>query len=453
MSTLDPKFASLPASEQSSVLTKSAVKKPPMSLGRRMVETGVGMVKGLGHTALELGKVGEQMGGVGVVDRFSPRLAKERKAAEAGIESKLKPSNPSQEAGYGAELIGEYIAPLGEEKLIAGIPKGLQLLSRAGLSAIRTGGTAAVQAGDPKAATAPGLVAGGTTLLFGALSPVMSKLGSKIQFSTIKPSNFDVADGFSTETLKKYGIKGNLEQSFNQVKENLERLRKERNSLLSGKSKVDLSVVFNDAIATAKRNAGKLKYGPAGKELVDQLEKWRDATYSQLGLPKGWTGKVSADVQSAENLKEYMGTMGAWANGGSAADKMTEEAANGLYTRVKDGIETALGPEGPRVRALNGQMKELIPVRNAMFKRIPVEQRRSLITLSDLASTLPAVLTGDMRYLTIEGLKRAQQSLRVGNALVRGAPKAGAAGSVVGRAAGAAVAPSVDEMRRQREHP
>jgi hypothetical protein len=218
-------------------------------------------------------------------------------------------------------------------------------------------------------------------------------------------------------------------------------LRNTRNALIApGKSHVDLQTVFGDAIAEAKRNAGKLKYGPAGHDLVKQIEAWRDSTFAQLGIPKGWAGKVSADVRVAENLKEYLGTMGAWANGGSAADKLTEEAANSLYARVKNGIETSLGPQGPKVKALNDEMRKLIPVRNAIFKRIPVEQRRSLITLSDLAATLPAVISGDARYLTIEGLKRAQQSLRVGNALVNAAPKAASTGAVAGKVAGAAAA-------------
>ena len=393
----------------------------------RMGNTLLGAGKGLLHTASD----------IGVMTGLQSKETAER-AAKKGITS---PTNPSQSAGFQGEQLMEYMVPLGEEKLIAGIPKGLQWLSRAGLNAARVGTTAAIQSGDVKAGGTPAAVAAGTTLLFGALAPVMSKLGSKIQFSTIKPSKFDVADGFSTTTLEKYGIKGNLEQSFNQVDKTLTELRNTRNALIApGKSHVDLQTVFGDAIAEAKRNAGKLKYGPAGHDLVKQIEAWRDSTFAQLGIPKGWAGKVSADVRVAENLKEYLGTMGAWANGGSAADKLTEEAANSLYARVKNGIETSLGPQGPKVKALNDEMRKLIPVRNAIFKRIPVEQRRSLITLSDLAATLPAVISGDARYLTIEGLKRAQQSLRVGNALVNAAPKAASTGAVAGKVAGAAAA-------------
>src|SRR5579872_376153 len=87
------------------ILTKQGIIKPPptqnpeMGFGQRMVQTGVGMAKGLGNTMANIGSV------------VTRPFEKDPKATDARQAKLFAPSNPSQKAGYGAEQVLEYVAP------------------------------------------------------------------------------------------------------------------------------------------------------------------------------------------------------------------------------------------------------------------------------------------------------------------------------------------------------
>jgi hypothetical protein len=456
------------------------VNQPPMSLGRRMVETGVKMVgglksgvdvgvgaaKGVGHTALGAAKMGEAMGGVPLFDAAFPEAGKARQAQTDKANRALAPTNSYQKAGYGVEQAAEYVAPLGEEKLIAGIPKGLQLISRVGLNALRTGATTTAQTGDVGAGLKSGAVAGGASLLFAPISAVMSKWGHSIQMTKINPRNVDLKDmtggskGFS-EVVKGLNLKGNLAQSFAQVEDRLAKLRNARNALIApGKGTVDLGAAFDAGASEVEKQTKALKFGSkSAMEGVDALRKDVEEIVSPGKALLGPTGKpipktLKVDIRKAENYKEWLGTLGAWAHGHpDAGADVKEHIANEMYMQVKNFIETTLGTEGPRVKALNRQMQRLIPVRNAMVAAVPREAKQAMMTISDVVAMMPGAMSGNPAWFALEGLQRAQKMMRFGNWMSRSAQGAATGSSAVARGAGGALAPSIDEMRRQREQP
>ena len=387
------------------------------------VDVGVGAAKELGTEALHLGQFGRMPFGV----------SKEQRDFEAGLERKLKTTSTEQKVGAGVMQAAEYLPPLGEEKVISQVPAGLRVLSRIALDAFRTGATATVQAGDVKTGVEAGATAGVASGLFAGLGKAAGVIGRKIQASTIRPRAVDMIDGFKWETLDKFKLKGNLQQSLDQVDGQLTKLRTERNGLLApGASNVDLNSVFPDIIKEVQGNAADLKYGHMGTHAVEGVQSMQKDLEEILG------GKMNVDISQAENLKEFLGTLGAWSYGrGDPEAKVSELVANTAYSKMRAAIENSLGTQGPRVHDLNRQMQELIPVKHAMLSRLPVEERNRMFSLSDIAALLPAIATGDPRMLALEGLTRAQKSLRFGNWLNRAVP--GAKASAAARLTGAAL--------------
>jgi hypothetical protein len=91
------------------------------------------------------------------------------------------------------------------------------------------------------------------------------------------------------------------------------------------------------------------------------------------------------DLVSAQELKQGFGASGVWLRG--LVDKDAEAkalVASTIYKYLNQSITDAAGAAGPEVRALNRQMSDIIPVVNAAIDRVPVDARRSVVTLADL---------------------------------------------------------------------
>jgi len=395
--------------------------KTPGDFGSRLLEMGKGAVKTIGRTAVNVAAAG--------LSTTMPTSEAATKVATAKASSYLQPSNKYQQQGGEATELAMYATPLGEEKLIALAPDGLRVLARIATDALSTGARATAITGSPetgsKAAVAGGVMSG----LMAGVSKAAGQIGRKIQTSTIRPRAVDLADGFKWSTLDRLKLKGNLEGSLRQVDGELTRLRTERNALIApGAANVDLGAAFDDAIKEVGENARALKYGHMGQDAIDGINAMKSDYETLLG-----EGKLDVDIRLAENAKEHVGTLGAWAYGGKDPKASIDEAvANTAYLKIKDRIEKSLGPQGAQVKALNNQMHELIPIKHAMLTRLPVEERNRMFSLADITAMLPAVATGNVGHLSLLGLTRAQKSLRFGNWLNR-TPTAGAKASMATR--------------------
>ena len=62
--------------------------------------------------------------------------------------------------------------------------------------------------------------------------------------------------------------------------------------------------------------------------------------------------------------------------------------ANKLYTKLRLGIEEA----APEISVINKQLSELIPIENAIIRRIPVAERANIVSLSDVTSAIPGLI-------------------------------------------------------------
>ncbi len=382
----------------------------------------------------------------------------ERALEQSPTVQKLTEDRPGvmENVGRMGEQMAEMAIPGPTEAKLASklneiLPWGLRLAARAGLSGATTGAMTAIQSGgDPEAGLQGGKVAAGTTLFLGMLAAPLAKWGRRIQNATIRPRAMDVKDGFKMETIDKLGLKGNLEQSFNQVEKKLTDLRTARNNLIKpGTANVDLGKAFDLALTEIEQKAKELHFGEMGDTAINEVKKIREGVQNMLHPPQAPSGLLTAkgkampaaqpalnavDISKVENLKEFMGMTGSWAFGRGEPDaKVKELVANTLYSKLRGAIEQSLGPQGAQVKALNKQMQELIPVKHAMMARLPVEQRNQVFSLTDIAAMIPAIVTGDVRMLALEGLTRGQKNIRFGNLMRRGVPQG------AGRYAGEAV--------------
>lgn len=249
---------------------------------------------------------------------------------------------------------------------------------------------------------------------FKALGDKLGSMGEKIQTSVIKPSQADIKDGFSIKTVNKYNLGGSLKQTFEKTDTTLDDLSKKLNEKLAGSnSSVDLNKVYEK---TAKRLFGnKLESFGSNTQMEGAVEKLRN----EIVAVSGENGLVS--VPESQLVKRAAGHFGAWTFGVPTPEATANQKVyNTFYNELKKAIEEA-SPEG--VREINKQISELIPVMNALIRRIPVAERNASLSLTDVISLTGAAL--EPRALGLTLLNMASKSGRVGAALAKKAPALG----------------------------
>jgi hypothetical protein len=242
---------------------------------------------------------------------------------------------------------------------------------------------------------------------------LVGKTGDKIQTSVIKPTQADIKDGFSIDTVKKYNLGGSLKQSFEKTDLKLDELSKKLNEKLTNtNSTIDLNLIYEK---TAKRLLGnKLENFGSNTQMEGAIEKLRN----EISSVSGQNGLVS--IPEAQLVKRASGHFGAWTYGVPTPEATaSQKVYNTFYNELKTAIEEG-SPDG--VKAINKEISNLIPVMNALIRRIPVAERNSAISLTDIITLSAASL--EPRALALSLANFASKSGRVG-ALLGKAPKAG----------------------------
>lgn len=354
--------------------------------------------------------------------------------------------------GYGeaGKVVGNIAAQLFPGNKAASLVKGISspFLRNTARIGIESGVSGIIGAGQSGGDKEQGLIDAGITAgmgTFGTLAGMaIGRFGKNVQMKGMMPRSTDWKEGFDYKTVAKLGLKGNLQQSYKQVVDKLSSLRKTRNTLLSANPnlQVDMGTALTEAKQELSTAISQLKHvgmAPKIESVFDELE-----TQIRAGL--GPNGEAAIDL--AENAKESIGLLGAWAYGSREFDaNATEIAANVLYTKVREAIERAIPNKG-LLKDLNKQMKELIPVRNAMIARIPVEERNSIASLADITAMLPTMVTGNPLHAALPILTRAQKSMRFGNFMTRTAPNIPRLGTNLGRTTVGAIPSLLDEQQK-----
>jgi hypothetical protein len=279
---------------------------------------------------------------------------------------------------------------------------------------------------DVAKSTGKGLATGALTgLTFGvlekgvqALGSGVGRVGTKIQQGVIRPTDADFKNGFKMETIKKYNLGGSLQDTLQKSDAQMEQLSKELNAKLqSSNASINLNNVYQN---TVKRLFGD-KFTGFGSN--DQLSGAAERLRNEIVYTSGANGLVS--IPEAQVVKRAAGHYGAWQYGFQDPQaKASERVYNIFYNELKNEIERG-SPAG--VREVNQKMGEIIPVMNAVIRRIPVAERNRGLSFQDIVTLTGAVL--EPRALAITGLSFAQKSGKVGNIL----SKATGAGQAISR--------------------
>lgn len=241
-----------------------------------------------------------------------------------------------------------------------------------------------------------------------AFGNFLGKTGEKIQTTVIRPTQADIKDGFSINTVNKYNLGGSLKTTFEKTDRVLDKLSADLNQKLGATSnKVDLNDVYNK---TAKRLLGnKLESFGSNAQMDSAIEKLKN----EIATVAGQTGKLS--IPDSQLVKRAAGHFGAWSFGVPTPEATaSQKVYNTFYNEMKTAIEKA-SPEG--VKQINQEISKLIPVMNALIRRIPVAERNNVLSLTDIITATGAVF--DPRSLGLTALNLASKSGTVGAKLAK----------------------------------
>lgn len=351
-------------------------------------------------------KMGELTGIGGKKGDYAGNLAQQQ-ARDAQIPAAI--NIPGQIAGSIASSVAAapVTGPVAAATGIAKLPGAAKaILGGAAAGGLYGSGTADSGLENRLEGAAKGAVGGAVTggALAGA-GKLLGAAGDKIMTSVIRPTKKDIEDGFSLDTIKKFDLGGSLNTTYEKTQAKLGELSSQlKEKLASSTAKINLSDIV-DQTEKELSGAGKLKGFGANQKITAALDNLRQEAAivgNDLSIP------------DAQIVKQASGAFGAWQYGRPDPDsKATEVVFNAFYNKLKTAIEQA-SPSG--VKEINQQISKLIPVNNALTRRIPVADRNYAISLSDMVGLVS-------HSWAFSALNLAQKSGAVGNLLSKAGPQ------------------------------
>lgn len=254
-----------------------------------------------------------------------------------------------------------------------------------------------------------GAVTGGlATAATEGLGSLFGKIGTKGLNTLIKPLKSDIEDGFSMNTIKKYDLGGSLNTMYSKTQATLSDLTTQLNQKLKGSNEtIDLKSMVDKTIKDLSSGSNKLKGFGSNTKISGALEQLKSEVSS--------LGEDAMKIPDAQIIKQAAGHYGSWQFGRPDPEaKASETVYNTFYKNLKKEIEDK---SPPGVQEINKKISELIPVSNALVKRIPVADRNSMLSLGDMISLTASVF--DPKALGLSLINFASKSGSVLNKLTK----------------------------------
>ena len=269
-----------------------------------------------------------------------------------------------------------------------------------------------------------GLIGGVTAGVSGGFGKILGSIGDKIQYSEIKPTKPDLEDGFSLQTIKDNNLGGTLHQVLSKTQAKLSDLQSQLSAKLgSSKVKIDLAPIYDKTVNDLKTGNNLMRGFGANTNMDSALTHLQNEV-----LTVNPDGGIS--IPDAQLVKQGAGGMGAWEYGKTDPDATARQSVyNKFYSNLKTAIENA---SPPGVSEINAQMSKLIPVQNAVLRRLPVAARNNPLSLTDFIGLVSSAAHPAALGPTI--LNFLSKSGAVGNVLSKYAPSTG--GFLAPKAAG-----------------
>ena len=368
------------------------------SFGVGVVKGGLSTLRGAGQlgTTILNKATGQDRGS----DIYNPETETGKKVVEA-----LKPEGLAQQLGYGVEKIAEFLAPSSK---IAGLSKAFNAPTRAVVEGVATGGQVAVQQGEvDNTAKTAALVAAAFPILGAGFKAITGATGKKIQETVIRATARDMEDGFKIENVNKYGVGGALKDTVAKTHTKMNELTQQLSEKLRGSSTaLNLNEVYAKTVKKLLQDKGRSFGDVASIKNIAENQ-----LLNEIKEQAGDNGLVN--LVEATNIKRGAGTKGAWSYNRPEPDASAiEKVYTTFYNEIKNEIER-LAPEG--VKEINKQLSELIPISNAALRRLPVEQRNNILSLTDSIGLFASVF--DPKALALIGANKLSKSGTFGNFL------------------------------------
>ena len=390
------------------------------------VDPIVGAMKGVGSTSFGIRQMAERAIG---------REPSERP-------SFLDPKTTGEEAGFLTEQIGEFFFP---SSAAARVPKVARRMSGPSLKAVGTnvavegiGGGAvslAQTGGDTQAAALDAGIDAAFTATFGALGPLLRRGSRKAINAAISPSGTDFKHGFEADNIFKHQLQAGSVKSMRKKAEAARvALGKELRAAVAvyGDVQVDVVELLSKAVADLQGAGAEFAVQKAGLPFAaEQLLKIVEAQ-----APSGIMGLVDA-----QGLKRAVGELGAWAEGNNAIEnKAIEELANRFFSQLRNAVVST----APSVERINQALSEIIPLEQALIRRLPSEEKARIFELGELvvmsgglgaafgSGEFGSVATGTAGLLMLNRMMRSPTGGRLLRVGAEGAP---GTGRVLGRTA------------------
>lgn len=368
-----------------------------------LAKSGLGAVQGAGNLIRAIPVVG-------------PLLSK----ADVNVPGlTAQPEGMAQTAAKAIGDVGMFMVPaasLSKAKLALATGHGvLDALVGAGLDAASASGVGAIQKGSLQGAGTTAAVTGATSLAAPLLAKGMGYLGERIEKSLIKASSADVRDGFDVANVAKYGVGGTLSQTYDKTQKQLNTWGQTLSTVLKNTDQAGKTIDLADTMNAVEQKFAQEMPKNFGQnaQIQNAITKLKD----EVGLLK----QPTVNISTANQVKQAVGDLGAWLHnpGGRVvqdpASNALETVSNEVYHELKSRIEQqAVGP----VSTINKRLGDLMAIRRAVIRRIPIEQRQNVLNLGDFFSMLHG-------GVGISLANRALRSGTVANALMQGAQAPG----------------------------
>lgn len=208
------------------------------------------------------------------------------------------------------------------------------------------------------------------------IAPALESISKKIETTVLRPTKSDFQGGFKAENVLKHDLGGTVKDTIEKATEKLKVLRNQAKALRAGSTEaISLNQIVQDTANEVLNN----RVGSFG--VNRKMEKAMADFVKEMEYISP-NGKIT--VPQAQEIKEALGTFGSWLFGSRDLDATAQErVANIMYSKVKTAIEKNSPKE---LGDVNRQMSEIIPIKNAAIRRLPVEERNNAIGLGDIIS-------------------------------------------------------------------
>jgi hypothetical protein len=232
-----------------------------------------------------------------------------------------------------------------------------------------------------------------------AITKGSKELADKVLTSYLKPLSKVFNEGFDAANIEKYGLYGNnvndiLKKSQGEISIRMNQLKELLEQSGNSGNKVDMADAVLKAVKEIESN--KTKFPQLFLAKKNEKIPLKEAAEEIIGMIARLSGGADADPLTANEIAQTLGVIASKAFGkNTKQDDALEAVAMTTYWKLRELIESSVKDAPGEVRRLNREMHEIIPIKNAALRRLPIDKRNEFIPLKTMIGGAAAIATGN----------------------------------------------------------